>query len=1123
MPRHARLLLTAILLSAVACDGGATSDAGTRPDTGAPADAAAAEDGGADAGGADGGGSDAGQDAGGADAGPLDPASFTVAVVEGDLEFGSWSCGATAPAARTVRVTNDGPSRGSFLVRVGPDYAAWFVLEGTLGGELAPGASATFTVRPQIAPGAQPLLRTAITEQITAAPLGEAIGGLSVNASFTATGGYPIVGDTHAFGDQSVGSTSSYLFSVRNPGDQSVTFAVAASLPAPYTLELPGLAAGMLTVAPDTIVNGTIRFAPTQEGEFEGSVSFEPRSAVCRSIIGPVSVTGAVRAGSLRVSGDVDFGESRCGTMPTAQSVTVSNAGGSSLAWSAALGRGASSAFTLTPASGTIAAGGSATIMVRPDAAPFTPAVPLDLGDLLNITAGADSRTIALRHRAGGAVIRWVDARTVELRTLVGQPATAEFTVENAGTEAADLAVRASMPSAVTFAGATDLRLGAGERHTVRVVYTPTATDVPRQVSLSTGVTDACSTPDAEVSPVLQLRPRGAANLVVGADSLVFGAVPCGLDPAPLYLPVTNLTTGPLEVEVRVDGSFGVAFGGAPVTDRVTLPPGAHTLMVTAPPRSGTGPQSDVGSIYLRLVDTPWQAVHLSATRYGAVLVAEGSAMGTVPAGATMTQTVRVGNAGSSPVTMIVAHDAASEAHVVTIAAGATERVEFSRLIPTGAFSDLVRLTQRGGTSGVLCGAPPTEVRITGEGTLSPSSVDTTSVALGDNRCGGTPPSGRTVRVRNHAMAAVTFSAAFLGAPPMFDVAPASGTIPARGTITLDITPRAIVHAEPGEQARDLAITTPSAAHVVRVSQIVRGMIVSRDATMITLPDTSIGEVSRANVRVTTRGNELAPLLFDESDPMSELSVTADTIAGPGRYHALFSPALVGTRTFSVDVRAPAGAALCAPLPSGSSTLTGRGIGEIGLDVAPTSVDFGPAGCGTRPSARGFVVENRGDAPLSFTITRPAPSWFGVSPSSGTVPVGGRATITVTPLEVPRTFDFENPVPHVRAEEIVVSAGAASRTVELRATAVGAVYQIRTNFYPDPSDPDVTVYSPVTGWTVGAYTFPTEATAPCIALSRAQGGCQCPTAGGGTCVVRAEVDPRFYACSPIGVTWSGPP
>ncbi|MBX3230627.1 MAG: choice-of-anchor D domain-containing protein [Labilithrix sp.] len=1092
-------------------------------------------------------------------------ASFDVTFTtspEGYMEFGTWSCGAARPPAQTVTVTNSGPVAGAFDVTKGPFYGDWFELGGSAGGTLAPGASTTFTVRP-IDPGI-PTNANPISERIDVVPLGTATGGVTISARFARSGPAVIVQGAIDFGDRPIGSTAGFPFGVSNVGNEPVTLAIHTVAHGPFDVSIPGASGGTLTLAAGASITGTVTFAPVvnASGDFSGSTTFAP-TGTCSAAGGVVTYSGSTRTGSLQVSGDLDFGETRCHDTAVAKTVTLSNSGGSSLSWTAALGRGATSSFSITPASGTLAAGGTASITVTPKAIPSNlTTLPADYGDLLTITStvpGDADRTIALRQRAGGAVLRWVDSRHAELTAVAGVTTASEtFTLENRGNAAIPITFATSSSTAVTIDGNPSGTLAPGGRATVRVKYAPAAGATPERVDVRVQAAGACSMPDIATDPAVLARSVSDADLIVSTDRIVM-ETGCGTDPVPQYLSLTNTSGTPMTMDYTRAGpfSFGLTLDDVPLTidpttlrGTLTIPPATTKLVrVAAPPRAGSGYEYQHENLFLmRPGATEWSRIFLFSYRGGGILSATGGSVGDRTAGARVQEVVYLTNGGNQAVEVFAEHLQTGEFVSVTVPRGTSVPVRFWRTVPSGAFTDTIRF--HSGATGTLCGGVPADVTVTGEGKVLPLSVDVASVELDDATCGSALPQGRTFQLTNHSAVAVPFSVSVEATTPLFDVNPPSGTLAPGESVTVRVLPKLSFDstigyfAAPGEHRQLIAITAASANTFLAIpAQInVRGMVVTGNAGTYDLGAIPVGETRDFwLVSTVVQGNDIHPLsLTRVQDPSNEVRVEQFP-NGFGndiwQHAAWFTPALAGPRSAQVKLSAPPGTPLCAPLASGNLTFLAQGTGALSMDVYPREIDFGEVDCGTTPSPRGFVIKNTGTAPLPFTVeAAESGSWLTPSPASGTIAVGASQTITLSSAPVPRAYFGEARVDFRRthAELLYVHSGNMTHSVATRTTATGVVYGGIATLAPrtQAGTVDLRYWSALAP--NGGFTFPATIDPSCTRLEdhpvpdasfpsdRARHHVVCPSGTASMLSVSAQVVPGRAACSPTGVVFTYP-
>jgi hypothetical protein len=115
------------------------------------------------------------------------------------------------------------------------------------------------------------------------------------------------------------------------------------------------------------------------------------------------------------------FGDVSCGTTAAAKTVVVTNTGKSAITYQATLALGGRSPYTVSPASGTVAANGKATVTVTPEAIPARNLATEVFDDTLTVktnASGDTAHTVALTETASGAMLYLLDATGVPQPTI---------------------------------------------------------------------------------------------------------------------------------------------------------------------------------------------------------------------------------------------------------------------------------------------------------------------------------------------------------------------------------------------------------------------------------------------------------------------------------------------------------------------------------------------------------------------------------------------------------------------------------------------------------------------------------------------------------------------------------
>jgi hypothetical protein len=89
---------------------------------------------------------------------------------------------------------------------------------------------------------------------------------------------------------------------------------------------------------------------------------------------------------------------------------------------------------------------------------------------------------------------------------------------------------------------------------------------------------------------------------------------------------------------------------------------------------------------------------------------------------------------------------------------------------------------------------PNASILLSGTGVADPPTyTDVSELDFGLVTCGGSAAPAQVVRVVNPSDVAQTFNASFFETSPVYDLAPASGTIPAQGYVDITVTPHPVV------------------------------------------------------------------------------------------------------------------------------------------------------------------------------------------------------------------------------------------------------------------------------------------------------------------------------------------
>jgi len=362
----------------------------------------------------------------------------------------------------------------------------------------------------------------------------------------------------------------------------------------------------------------------------------------------------------------MDFGSVPCGTTsalpPSARTVSIESTRQQGFAWVATLARGSSSPYTLSAPAGTVAAGGTGTLVVSPLPVPSTSATTSGLyGDVLTISTdapGDSPHTVSLVEDATGAILAFAPAGPLAIGDVpIGSSGSDAFTVVNQGSAQATVVASVSGGSAFTLADAMlgDVADGSSTQGTIS--FTPTTASLQSAtVSLSVGTGDVLCAPLPKLS-VTGRGTNGQASVVPA--SLDFGLVPCGTQAASRTITLGNTGDAPFDFTAAVAASnFTVSPSTGTVQPSVTggMPQTLTVTPVAIPPTSSVAPDlyADVLTITTTSAGDAGHALPLHMTASGAILQVSttGLDFGDVPVSTTAQAQFTITNTGNSPATV---------------------------------------------------------------------------------------------------------------------------------------------------------------------------------------------------------------------------------------------------------------------------------------------------------------------------------------------------------------------------------------------------------------------------------------------------------------------------------------
>ena len=1016
------------------------SDAGDASD--AKTDATDAKSDGADAG--DGGdASDAheGGDGGGA----------TADIATTAIDFGSSDCGGTAPAAQTLAVHNTGTAPLTFSATL--DASTYFDLSGATG-TVAAGATEQITITPKAITTSDTAGATH-TSTITIATNDGAHASVSVDAKITPQGGtLTLVPATASFGVVPIGTTAPAIpLTLTNTGNQAVSVLIGAPADGQFGVSWGSAPADVALAPGDSVTGLSASFAPIAAGLLTDSAPLTVTGALCNTDINAIALSGEGTTGALGISpSEVSFGLVDCSAQAAPQTVTLSNSGTSPFHFTVALGAGAVSPYTIAPESGTVDAGGNATLTLTPSAIPATSAVTDDLyADALVVTTDifGDTQHLVAIHETAHGIILGASPGSVDFGDVPTQStSTSDLTLTNNGNATATVTVTGpGAPFDATGGGS----LSAGGSTVVTAAFAPTAIGAQSgALTLGVAAGEALCAP----LPSVGIGGRGTGGGVgLSTTSISFGEVPCGTQAAPQTVTVTNTGTSAFTYTATLGKGAGATYSLQAPTG--SLQPGESSAITVVPWFIGSVSSTaadlyaDTLSITTDLPSDSPHTVQLHETARGAIIQLNPASVdfGNVPVGASSASDFTLTNVGNSPATVYLGPNgdptfklSGYGPYSLTTGDVATTTVTFK---PTAAASSTGGVAF--GVSGIdyLC-APLPALALNGAGTQGALAVSPPTVDFGQVDCGG-QAQPKTFTLQNVGGAPLSFTLA--NSTANFVVTPTTGTLASGASTDITVTPGPIPaqsDVTPNLYGDVIVVKTDVAGdvdHPVPVVETAHGAILSLPTTSIDFGGVGTGLSSGYQVTVTNTGNADATVSYATTNPVFSVGPQGQVISGgtSGYPVALFSPTQQVGYLDVASLSVSSDTVLCRPIPADIAL---KGSGTAGsVKVTATDLNFGLVDCGTVSAPQTTVLQNQTGAPITFStaLGRGATSPYVVTPASGTLAAGASQFLTVTPKPIPQTASTTG---DAFADLLTITTNApgdAAHNVNLHESAHGAV------------------------------------------------------------------------------------
>jgi hypothetical protein len=459
---------------------------------------------------------------------PVDAGPAHVSLSTSELDFGLVPCGAAAPSAKVLTITNSGgaPLTWTAALAPTPDFSITSASAGTV----APGAFATLTVA-STAVSALSAAKDTAQGVLTIKTNDTASASVAVPIKRTAAGGtLSVIPLTASFGDTPVSVAAQNVnVALKNTGNQAVTVGFGPILPAGggFTVAWTGAPAAVTIPAGGTMPALVAGFKPLSKASFAGTSAINVSGALCGTNPAELTFTGnGTDSAALVQPGSLDFGLVDCGTTALPKKIKILNSSATDFTWSAALTANVN--FTLSPTNGTAPANSFSELTVTPNAIPSTsPVSPNYYGDTVTITTlapGDDPHTVDLLMTAHGAILDQSTGAVDFGSVLVSAPATSTFTVSNSGNAPATVSY-ATTPAVFSVSPQAQV-LGTGSNYVATARFAPTAEQVyagTAKMTVEPG-TVLCQ----PLKTAITLTGQGALGAQVTPSTLDFGLVSCG-------------------------------------------------------------------------------------------------------------------------------------------------------------------------------------------------------------------------------------------------------------------------------------------------------------------------------------------------------------------------------------------------------------------------------------------------------------------------------------------------------------------------------------------------------------------------------------------------------------------
>ncbi len=809
-----------------------------------------------------------------------------------------------------------------------------------------------------------------------------------------------------------VGQTATLTVSIRNPQGGGNRTGLAFTLALPSGLTTPGL-----TVQADCYENGTgINVVSTTTTVSVSGLTLRPGGTCTIDVIVLASAAGQYEyaANSVNVNSNggsngnaagtsltvnaspqptaqlsaasLAFGSQVVGTTSAAQTVTLSNTGGSALAVNAlAVSGDFTASGCAAPAS--LAAGASCTLSIA-----FKPTAAGARSGSVQIDTAIGARTVSLSGTGTAPIASLSPARVDFGSVVVGADATASVTLQNTGTAALAVSSIGVSGSFFSQSNGCGTSLAAGASCSISIRYAPGSIGA-HSGALSVH-TDAAGSPSTvALSGTAVAQPAPAAGL--SRTSIDFGSQAVGSTSLAQSVTLSNTGNAPLAVEsISVSGDYSVSGCAAPSS----IAAGASCTLSIAFRPAATGSRAGSVSIVTNAAGSPHVISLLgSGTAPGVSLSPSPLNFASLAAGSRASAGIVLTNTGTAPLSVAAiaasgSFFSATAACPASLAPGASCTITVT-YAPASAGSHSGQVSVQTNAQ-----AAPYVVALFGTATPAPqaaASLSRTSVDFGSQAVGSTSLA-QSVTLSNTGDAPLAVESISVSGDYSVSGCAAPSSIAAGASCTLSIAFRPTAT---GSRAGSVSIVTNAAGSPHVISLLGSGTAPGVSLSPSPLNFASLAAGSRASAGIVLTNTGTAPLsvaAIAASGSFFSATAACPASLAPGASCTItvtYAPASAGSHSGQVSVQTNAQAAPYVVALFGTATPAPQAAASL----SRTSIDFGSQLLGTSSAPQQLVIASSGNAPLSILALAIAGDFSAAGCAAGSqIAAGGSCVLSVT-------------------------------------------------------------------------------------------------------------------------------